>query len=382
MSRSPLDIIKVNALGDERNTTDFDFNWVNWTSCRISSGIATPSEASFELGDESGWDRIARYCDLGSQFVVMVDDRPRFVGRVEMLTAASDAKQSATQSFVVRTKLSDAAYASAPQGMRLKGASIKQFVLACYKSLGLDEGDFDFRGDVSRDLMTGKTTRGGKPAKPLEPLKEEQAKVNPPETIFSAVDRHLRRHGYLQWDGADGRIVVAAPDDQQEPAFALCSYRPPYGHINNILSIERTRDVSQSATVLGVFGVAGGVSFAKAKIASTIINEELIARGFRRAVVILDESVRTQSIADYRSKRETATRNRGLDRLTVVVDGLSYPEGGQLIPWAQDTVVDITAAQMGGALGAYYIEDVEMTRSPSDGDRTKLTLVQQGVWVL
>jgi prophage tail gpP-like protein len=99
-------------------------------------------------------------------------------------------------------------------------------------------------------------------------------------------------------------------------------------------------------------------------------------------VVILDESVRTQSIADKRASREHAGRNRGLDRLTVVVDGLSYPEGGQSIPWAQDTTVDVTAAQMGGALGAYYVEEVEMTRSPGDGDKTRLTMVKQGVWVL
>jgi prophage tail gpP-like protein len=379
---SPTDIIKVCALGDETNTSDFDFNWNDWTSCRISSGIATPAEASFELGDESGWDRIKRYCDLGAQFVVMVDDRPRFMGRVEALSATSDARQSATQSFVVRTKLSDAAYASAPQGLRLKGASIKQFVLACYEPLGLAEPHFDFRGDVSRDLMTGKSTRGGRPPKALEPLKEDQAKVNPPETIFSAVDRHLRRHGYLQWDGPDGRIVIAAPDDEQEPAFALCSYRPPYGQINNIKVIERVHDVSQSPTVLGIFGVGGSVSFAKTKISQVLYNQDLIDRGFRRNVVILDEALKTPAFAAARAKREYAGRNRALDRLTVTVDGLSYPEGGQWLPWAHDTVVDITAAQMGGAIGAYYVEDVEMTRNPADGDNTRMTLVKQGVWVL
>lgn len=377
-----LDVIKVNALGTPQNGADVDFNWNDWTSCRISSGIATPAEASFELGDEGGWDRIKKYCDLGAEFIVMVDDRPRFVGRVEALSATSDAKQSATQSFVVRTKLSDAAYASAPQGLQLKGASIKQFVLACYQPLGLTAASFDFRGDVSRDLMTGKSTKGGKAPKNLEPLKAETAKVNPPETIFAAVDRHLRRHGFLHWDGPDGRVVVAAPDDQQEPAFALCSYRPPYGQMNNIKSIERVHDVSQSPTVLGIFGVGGSVSFAKTKISQVLFNQDLIDRGFRRNVVIVDEALRTPAIAASRANREFSTRNRALDRLTVTVDGLSYPEGGVLLPWAHDTVIDITAAQMGGAIGSYYVEEVEMTRNPGDGDNTKITLVKQGVWIL
>jgi hypothetical protein len=375
------DVVQVCALGNAR-TTEADFNWERWTSCKVTTGIGAPAEASFELGDDTGWERISRYCDLGAQFVVVVNDRPRFHGRVEALTSATDAQRSSTQSFIVRTKLSDAKYASAPQGMRLKGASIKQFVLACYSSLGLTEIDFDFRGDVSRDLMVGKRTRGGQPQPDLDALREEQAKVSPPETIYTAVDRHLRRHGLLHWDGADGRIVVAPPDDRQEPAMALISLQQPNGYTNNMLSYERVKDVSEAPTVLGVFGVAGGVSFSKAKIATTVINQDLIDRGFTRAVVILDESVRTQAIADRRARREYAGRNRSLDRLSVVVDGLSYVEGGQALPWAQDTTADVVAWDLGGALGSYYIEEVEMTRSPADGDRTRLVMVRQGVWVL
>jgi prophage tail gpP-like protein len=113
-----------------------------------------------------------------------------------------------------------------------------------------------------------------------------------------------------------------------------------------------------------------------------VINQDLIDRGFTRAVVILDESVRTQAIADRRARREYAGRNRSLDRLSVVVDGLSYVEGGQALPWAQDTTADVVAWDLGGALGSYYIEEVEMTRSPADGDRTRLVMVRQGVWVL
>jgi len=380
VSRSPLDVVKVNALGTSDATTT-DFNYQDWTSLRIHSGITGPAEASFELGDDSGWQRFTELCDLGALFVVLVDDRPRFSGRVEALSSTSDARQSMTQSFVVRTKLSDAAYASAPQGLHLKGASIKQFVLACYQAIGLTERDFDFRGDVSRDIMTGRNSRGQRPPVALDPLTEEQAKVAPPETVFAAVDRHLRRHGLLHWDGADGRIVVAPPDDQQEPVFSLCSYRPPYGHLNNIMSIERTSDVSESPTVLGVFSCGSNSSFAKAKISTVLHNDELIRRGFRRTVLILDESLKTKAIAGRRANREFATRNRGLDRLVITVDGLSYPEGGELLPWAPDTTVDIVAAQLGGALGSYYVEEVEMSRS-LEGDRTTLTLVRQGVWVL
>lgn len=375
-----IDVVRVHALGN--SYAEREFNFRDWTSLRVLSSMVGPSEASFELGDDTGWERLLRLCDLGARFAVLVNDRPRLVGRVEAITAPIDAEQSATQSFIVRTRLSDAMYASAPQGIRLKGASIKQFVLACYEAVGLGEADFDFVGDVSRDLLTGKDTKGGKPKRILEPLKEEQQKVNPPETVFAAVDRHLRRHGFLQWDGPDGRIVIASPDDQQAPMARLLCRQPPHGQQNNVVSIERTRDVSQSPTTLSTFGVGGSADFRRTRVSSILYNQDLIRRGFRRGVVINDEGLKTKELAGARGNREFATRNRGLDRLTVTVDGLSYRDGNRLVPWAPDTTVDIFTHVLGGAMGIYFTEEVEMTRSDGSGDLTRLSLVKQGVWVL
>ena len=382
MSRSPLDVVQVNALGVPGETQQFDFNFRNWTSFSIKNSIVAPSEASFELGDDTSWGRLSHLCQLGAEFVVMVDDRARMVGRVEAISSPSDARQSTVQSFVIRTRMSDAAYASAPQGIQLKRASVKQFVLACYAGIGLVEKDFDFRGDVSRDLMTGKGSRSQRQAPALDAMTEEQAKVNPPETVFAAVDRHLRRHGLLHWDGGDGRIVVSTPDDTQEPLGHLHCLRYPFGQFNNVVSVQRDQDVSQSPTVLGVFGIGGGVSFPKAKVSTTCFNEGLIARGFRRNVLIVDEAVKTRQLAASRANREFALRNRGLDALQITVDGLSYREGSELLPWTPDTVHDVILEQLGGALGNYYLESVEMTRNASASDATKLMLVKQGVWVL
>jgi len=382
MARSPLDIVRINALGTPENTTLFDFNFSDFTSFVITNSITGPAEARFELGDDSGYPRLQELCGLGAQFVVMVNDRPRITGRVEATSSPCDADKGTVQSFVVRTRMSDAVISSAPQGIRLKNASIKDFVLACYEGIGLTESDFDFQVDVSRDLMTGKDSRGQRPARSLEPLKEESAKVNPPESTYSAVDRHLRRHGMLHWDGPDGRIIVGSPDDQQEPLGALCCYRPPYTQANNLLSIERVQDVSQAPTILGVFGISAGKDFSKTRLWAQLQNDDLIRRGFRRAVVINDEALRTIPLTESRARRELATRNRGLDRIIVTVDGLSYNEGVELFPWAPDTVFDVTASHLGGSIGNYYVEDVELRRSADAGDVSQIVLVKQGVWVL
>lgn len=359
----------------------FDLNFSDWTAFTLTNSMVQPAELSLELGDESGWDRLNDLMQLGSEFACFIGDRPRIAGRVEAISATSDAGASTTQQIVIRTKLSDAVFASAPQGMRLARATIRDFILAAYESIGLGEDDFDFQGDVSRNLMTGVNARGQRPPPDFERLTVEDAKVQTTETVFAAVDRHLRRHGLLHWDGPDGRIVVAAPDDQQEPVYRLRSRRPPNSQGNNVVSIARDFDVSTSPTTLGMFGKSGGGPFTKAKIGSIIQNAELVRAGFNRAIVIIDESLKNRAQTLHRALRENSTRTRGLERLVVTVDGLQFREGAALLPWAPDTTVDVIADQLGGALGTYYVESVTFTRNVQ-GDHTNLTLVRQGAWVL
>lgn len=377
-----LDSVRAYSFGTPSAPAGFDFNFGEWTSFSLTNTIVGPAEASFELGDETGYGRMEQLLELGALLYVTVDDRSRIVGRVEARDSAIDASGSATQRCVVRTRITDALTASAPARVQVRNTSVKDFILALYEGIGLEEADFDFQANVSRDLMTGRTSRGQRTAPDLEPLKIDQAKVKPPEAIFAAADRHLRRHGFLHWDGPDGRIVVAAPDDQQEPVATLRLFNPPNGQHNNVLRAERSQSVADSPTVLGVFGIGGGNDFAKARVSAIQFNEDLIRRGFRRSSVIVDEAVRTKALAEARVRREYSQRSRGLERLTVTVDGLSYREGSELVPWSPDTVVDCVIEPLGGALGAYYVESVQMTRSATASDASVLSLVQRGSWVL
>lgn len=377
-----IDTVTLEASG-AGGPSFVQFQVEDFTSVAVRNSIVEPAELSVEIGDETGWDRLSAITGLGSEYQVYVNDRPRLRGRVEAIDSPHDAKQGTTQRLVVRTKLSDAIYSSAPSGIRMRNINIKEFVLACYASVGLVEADFDFRGDVSRDLMTGKGSRGARSPVPLERLKADQAKVQPNETIFAAVDRHLRRHGYLHYDGADGRIVVAAPDDQQDPLYFFRSYADTrLARVNNLLTATRSFDVSGSPTHLGVFGKTGNADFTKAKIGSVLFNPDLIRAGFNRRIVIIDEGLRSRAFADRRASREFATRNRGLERMIVTVDGLSYREGATLIPYAPDTVADVLVADQGGALGAFFLESVQMERSADAGDVTTAVMVRQGVWEL
>lgn len=381
MSEGPIDVVTVEAFGVAGSSFS-DFNFENFTTFAIHNSMTAPIESSFELGDDTGYSRISELVGLGARFRVFVNDRLRITGRVELHDAAISFDRSMTETFTIRTKLTDAIFSSAPARVRVSGVSIRDFILAVYKSVGLTAADFDFRGDVSRDLLTGRTSRGKRPPIPIEPIKEDEAKVQPPESCFAAVDRHLRRHGFMHWDGPDGKIVVGAPDDKQEPSYALRLLKGIDGQYNNVIEATRGQDVSEAPTELGVFGTGAKAGEPRLKASAVARNEDLLAAGFTRRAAIVDEAMRTRSFAERRAAREMSQRRRGLERITATVDGLAYRDGLDPIPWSPDTVADLYFELLGGALGAYYLEDVQMTRAADSGDLTRLTFVPKGVWLL
>lgn len=350
-----------------------------WSSFELRNLITAPSEASFEVGDAGTFEELAQLAALGERMTVAVNGRTRLKGQVFVRNSPVDAQQSSLLRFVIRTNLARAAVASADPRIKVKKVSVRDFVLAAYAPLGLTAADFDFAGDVSRDLMTGVPTRGGRAPKNLEPLKEDQAKIQPPETVKEAVDRHLRRHGLLQFDGADGRIVIASPDDTQDPLYFLRLLRD--GQDNNLQRCERIQDLTDAPSSLSVFGIGGGREFTKAKVSFGLENPE-VAAAFFQPVVIVDEGVKTKELAERRARRENAARRRRVDGFVLGVDGLAYQDGDERIPYAPDTVVDVIAETVGGAVGRYYVEEVAMRRTGADADRTALTVTAPGVWEL
>lgn len=371
--RRPVDRVRVEA-SDGRV---FD----RFTSLEITNDITAPSEASFELGDDGSWASIADFVEPGVEYKVWVNDRLRLSGRVEAQDAPIDAGGGTTIRFLVKTKLADARFASAFPTTRVKDTSIKDFLLALYSPLGYTEADFIFRADVSRDLMTGRSSSADKTVN-LDAIKLEQAKVAPPETIFDAAERHLARHGLMHWDAPDGRIVVGAPNDTQDPLYRFRLFRGPGSEANNLLAARRVRNYAGVPSSVWVFGVGGGRSFAKARVAASRVDQDVIDRGFFRPVTIIDEAVTTQAKAEARARREMADRSREKEAWELMTDGWSYWDGTEAIPYGVDTVADVVVGTAGGAVGAYYVHKVKLKRSPEQGDTAELSVLARGVWVL
>jgi len=351
-----------------------------FNSLSIANDLTTVSEAAFEVGDDGTWAELETLTRLGAQFKVFVNERLRLTGRVELNDIPIDPSSGAITRFSVRTKLADAMYASAAPNVKVKGSTIKDFILYLWEPLGITEADFQFNANVSRDLMTGVDSDGKKPTVAMEEIKLEQAKVNPPETIFQATDKHLRRHGLMLWDSPDGKLVIGSPDDQQTPQYKFKMYGDSRGAENNVLSATRTKDWSGIPGILCVAGTGGKQEWTKAKVRGFAQHEAINEAGFYRPVLLVNEAAKTDALAIRQAERELTARSMRYDTWTIKVDGLSYWNGSSKVSYGVDTVAEVYSTVAGGPNGAYLVHRIVMSRNASEGDTTELTMIKRGIW--
>lgn len=359
-------------------------NLERFSSLEVVNDLAGQSEATFEIGDDGSWSSLASEIYPGKPYTVWLNDRIRLVGRAEVNNVPTSDRGMVVR-LTVRTRMADARYASADPSIRTKDVSIKNFVLACYAGVGLYESDFCFEAFAARDLMTGKSGKTQAPVD-LEPINAEQAKINPPETIFQAVERHLKRHHAAHWDAPDGRILVDAPDDTQSPLYRLLAKRGAASKANNVLSITRVRDWSEVASTVRVYGQSAGRVDPRKAMGGEAVQAEVDAvrastGDFSRLVLIPTQQVRDKGAAEAQAKRELTARSKRMDAWDVLVDGWSYWSGTEQINWATNTTVDLDCDMLGGTCGRYLIHRVRCTLNDS-GCQTQLSLLAPGLWVL
>lgn len=379
----PLDKVRVEVLPRGLGVAAGSLD--HFTSLDITADLESPSEASFELGDDGTYESLRAYITPGTQYRVFVNGHPVLTGRVEANDLPLDSSAGAVARFSVRTKLSDAMYSTARQSTKVQNVSIKEFIEELYAPLGITSGDFEYRASAARDLITGKSSgnRGSDTPVDLNPIKVQEARVRPPETVYAAADRHLRRHGLMHWDGPDGKIIIGAPNDTQDPQYVFNAWRDPNRRaLNNVLAISKIRDISGMPTAVGVFGVGGKRSFTKSRVAAFAQNDEMAAWGFHRPLIIPAEAIRTNDLAQRAANRELSARSRGFDTYVVENDGLSFWDGFRVVNYAVNTVARVNSDSAGGSQGAYLVHRVSLRRNASEGDTVNLSLLKKGLWKL
>jgi prophage tail gpP-like protein len=367
----PVDRITVES---ELGTFD------RFNSIEITNEIGAPTQCVMDVGDDATYAELANVVGHGRRFRVYLNDKLRMTGRVYIPNTSGSAANGSTTQVTIRGVMADAYFASADPTIRVEKATIKDFLLKLYAPWGLTERDFVFRADVERDLMTGRGTRGQAPPADLRRITAKEAKVNPPETVREAAEKHLKRYGLMHWETPDGRIFVGAPDDRQLPLYRFASKRGSGSHANNLLEWQRVADWSDVPSEVNVHGALVGEDYeSRKRVKTSAAWPDVQAAGFHRPVLIMDDGSRSASIAQARANRERANRSKRKDCYELQVDGWSYWDGASAIPYGVNTTCDVDIDAVGSPAGLYYIQRVVCTGDSQNGATTALSIVAPGI---
>lgn len=367
--------VVIESIGGKGPTLNVD----RATMYEITTDITAPSEARIEMGDNATWKAFQTAIAIGRRFRVTLNGRSLIAGRLLTRAMPLSAGAGATVQLTIRTLVADATFTSC-EPVNLRKATLKSVVLQAYASIGATEADFEFNADVARDAITGRSKVTGPPVN-LAAITEQDARVQPPETVHSFVDRHLRRFNLMHWDGGNGKIVVGKPNDFQSASYLLqCMRNSPRG--NNILDVRRTEDYEQVPGELIVYGQGGGRDYTRTKIKGTATDATLLAAVpvLRRRTFIIDESVTTPALAMARAKREMAMRALQRDSWDVSVSGWCHRYSSRLVPYTIDTVADLVVDTVSPVAAPYYIWRVTYSGDATNGHSARMTLAAKGVW--
>jgi prophage tail gpP-like protein len=212
---------------------------------------------------------------------------------------------------------------------------------------------------------------GGLTQPEIQRVSVRDARPRMRETVWEFIDRHCRRFGVMCWVDARGRLVIGAPDYDQEPIMRLVrTLAPTAEEPNNILeggSTERWDGLSSEVTV---YGRAHGQDGSRSRFVGHATNPNV---DVHRPVVIHDPSCRTTEEAQRRADEELGRQRE--DAFFLEYDVPHHGQGSRL--YAIDTVLDVLDEEA-AVEGLFYVVGRTFTCSRQEGAKTRLRLVPLG----
>jgi prophage tail gpP-like protein len=220
-------------------------------------------------------------------------------------------------------------------------------------------------------------------------LPRGSTKVDPGQTIASIFDKHTKRLGITWWMTAQGDIFFGKPNYAQEPSFNFAYYTPRTAsaqRFNNVLSYSVRRSMGERYSEIAVKGqgrpsAKGGVFGSSrattqgAKFDATAKDDELIARGIERKLIIADNDCVDRAMAQRRADFEMGMRR--MKGLTIELTVPGFRQNDRL--FTIDTLATLKIETL-GIDGTFWIVQRRFTEK-FDQRRTQLTLHQPKVWL-
>lgn len=202
------------------------------------------------------------------------------------------------------------------------------------------------------------------------PAKTKKVQIEPGSTAWQALEQYAEANGLWPWFEPDGTLVVGGPDYTAPPVADLVMRTNGSG--NNILEIEYKNDMAKRYSEITVLGQNHSGKHNLKGVAKDA------AVKIRRPLMIVEHDVADAAEAERKAKKKLAdSRLHGMT-LTVTVRGHRTSDG---ILWTPGQRVRLLCEPL-GLDGIYFLTARNFSASRTQAAQTRLTLKEDGVWVL
>jgi prophage tail gpP-like protein len=195
--------------------------------------------------------------------------------------------------------------------------------------------------------------------------KERPIRAKAGESHYKFLRDQYDRGGLFLFAGADGRLILTAPNASQAPVARIVRGKGESLRTGQVKAFKYKNATSCRFTDVVIYSRSGGRKAGRTTTRGAYEDAEMIGYGFARPLVLRDHNSASAGQADALARRKIAESRRAGRVLSYTVAGHTTIgfNGRDRVVWAMDTVVDVDDQDL-GVQGSFWVESVEMSRGP------------------
>lgn len=206
----------------------------------------------------------------------------------------------------------------------------------------------------------------------------ERVSTEPGDTAWDSLRRAAEANGLWPWFEPDGTLVVGGPDYSKPPVARLVMRADGQG--NNLLSLSERRSIVERFSEVTVLGQSTAVGTGAAErdgrhnLKNTVRDDGV---SIYRPKVVVDHEAVNADIASAKARKIISDGRVKSYTLSATVKGHRTDDGLLWTPGQRVTLL----SEPHGLDGIYFLMARRFTCDKVNGQRTVLTLKEDGVWV-
>ena len=210
-------------------------------------------------------------------------------------------------------------------------------------------------------------------------LTREKVNTEPGDTVWDSLRRVAEANDLWPWFEPDGTLVVGGPRYDLPPVATLTLRADGRG--NNVLTLAERRSIVERYSEVSVYGQryatgsGAGEADARNNIKGKVVDTGMLTY---RPKVVVDHEAINETIAKARARKVISDGRLKGYTLTATVRGHRTDDG---VLWSPGQRVNVKS-EPHGLDGVYFVMGRRFTGDKTVGQRTQLTLKEDGVWVL